>query len=362
MRALSLFSGIGGFDLGARAAGVDVALASDLDDEALKLLHEAQGSAVLCGPIESLLSTGALRDAWIGSPPDLVLGGPPCTAFSHAGFWLDKKRGGLDPAAQLLRFFVEVLASFRPSAFVLENVPGLAFKTHRRFFDGLLEGAADLGFATSQTIISASDHGVPQKRRRLFVVGVRTGKPVPLEFEPLPLRSSGWALADISARPEPDEVPRGAYEGLLERVPEGGNYLHFTERYGHRPPLFQNRGRYWSFLLKLHPEKPASTIPAQRVTWNGPFHWENRHLRLPELRRLQGFPDWYPLAADPHAARRHLGNAVPPLLANAVVSAVRAVLTGDSRIPGPILAAAESGASASDVLAAFPSGPLTSGA
>jgi hypothetical protein len=83
--------------------------------------------------------------------------------------------------------------------------------------------------------------------------------------------------------------------------------------------MFKYRGRYWSFLLKMHPDLPAPTIPAQRVTFNGPFHWSSRHLRIRELARLQGFPDWYTWSADRHHARVHIGNAVPPLLGGIVV-------------------------------------------
>jgi DNA (cytosine-5)-methyltransferase 1 len=139
-------------------------------------------------------------------------------------------------------------------------------------------------------------------------------------------RNTQWALQDLTDRPdlaEPDENPNGRWSELLPKIPPGGNYLHFTERYDYEPPIFKNRGRYWSFLLKLDPMQPAPTIPAQRVTFNGPFHWENRHLRLREMARLQSFPDWMPLDSRLTDARLHIGNAVPVALGAALFWALQ---------------------------------------
>ncbi len=97
-------------------------------------------------------------------------------------------------------------------------------------------------------------------------------------------------------------------------IPPGENYLYFTENRGYSDSIFKWRSRYWSFLQKLDPHKPSPTLPAQRISNNGPFHWNNRHLRLREIARLQGFPDNYPLPKL-RQARQQLGNAVPPILA-----------------------------------------------
>ena len=126
-------------------------------------------------------------------------------------------------------------------------------------------------------------------------------------------------------------MPRGRWEDLLAEVPPGGNYLHFTERHDYEPAIFRNRGRYWSFLLKLDPDQPAPTLPAQRVTFNGPFHWANRHLRVREMARLQSMPDWMPLDERSVKARRHIGNAVPVALGAAVLWALRRQLGSASR-------------------------------
>lgn len=321
--ALSLFSGLGGLDLGARAAGVNVVLATDSDQEALGLLEETQGTATLPGDMRDLLTTGALERSLEGTRPDILFGGPPCTGFSHAGFWLDDKRSGRDPASQLLDTFIEAVRTLRPEAFVLENVPGLKFKTYVRFYESLIARTRRAGYTVTATILDASRFGVPQARRRLFIVGARHGRRIDLDdAAELPERTAGWALSGLEAAdnpPERDERPAGAHAHWLDHVPPGENYLCLTAERGHPEGPFKYRGRYWSFLLKAHPDRAAPTVPASRVTYNGPFHWSGRHLRVRELARLQTFPDWQRLSPRLANARRHVGNAVPPLLATAVL-------------------------------------------
>lgn len=360
--ALSIFSGLGGLDLGARIAGLKVEVATDIDPEAVQLLSRACGTPHLVADIDQALS-GQLSSLWTADgAPRLLIGGPPCTPFSHAGFWLEDKRLGRDPARHLLQSYLECLGQFTPDAFILENVPGLGFNTHRPLLDSLVRRARDLGYEVTNSVLIASAFSVAQARRRLFIVGTRKGEAVSMSDWPeWPRRSARWAIGGLeeTGLAEPDEEPGKKYRDLLPLVPPGGNYLHFTEPRGWRPPLFRYRGRYWSFLLKIDPDEPAPTLPAQRITYNGPFHWLNRHLRMREIARLQSFPDWYPLSRDLPTARRHLGNAVPPLLAAAVITRVRQAL-GDIKKddwPDPLRVALDPGARFEDVAGAYPAPP-----
>lgn len=359
MRGLSLFSGTGGLDLGARIAGAQIELASDIDDSALEPLEESQNVSTVSGDLRSLLKEETLQANWFGSDPDLMIGGPPCTAFSHAGFWLDYKRDGKDPAANLLKDYSSAVEIFRPRALVMENVPGLTFRNHREHLNKFLDQLQKLGYRTSHALLRASDFSVAQARRRLFVVGVRGGaKQVDLESWPeFPERTSRWAFDGLgdSASAEADEVPKGKYTELLEGVPPGKNYLVYTKKRGAKRPHFKYRGRYWSFLLKLDPDAVSPTIPAQRVTWNGPFHWDSRHLRIRELARLQSFPDSYKFSSDVQAARRHIGNAVPVLMGAAVVWRTLQALGGDSSLPEALERAKDPEASYVDIENAYPS-------
>jgi DNA (cytosine-5)-methyltransferase 1 len=131
-------------------------------------------------------------------------------------------------------------------------------------------------------------------------------------------------LADRDDLAEEQEPVNGKYGHLLPDIPPGDNYLFFTAKRGHPKPLFEWRKRYWSFLLKLDPEQPSPTIQAQPGPYVGPFHWRNRRLRLPEILRLQSFPDGYEIVGSRRSAQVQVGNAVPPVLAEKVAERLAA--------------------------------------
>ena len=143
---------------------------------------------------------------------------------------------------------------------------------------------------------------------------------------PLPHVTTGQALDGLVTSPEPEEVIRGKWGHLLPGIPLGDNYLFYTDRRGHPDPVFEWRSRYWSFLLKLDPSRPAPTIQAQPGPNVGPFHWESRRLRVPELRRLFTYPDDFQFAGKRSAIQHQVGNSVPPLLAQRVAEQVAVVL------------------------------------
>ena len=347
---------MGGLDISAHVAGLNIALATDRDEEALRVLRSGLGTSTLGFDVESR----SISDLLSAVPDcDIVIGGPPCTAFSHAGFWMKKKRNGEDPATAQLDDFLDVVREIQPRAFVLENVPGLLFKTHSRFFERLVNRARRAGYWLSWKVLNASDFGVAQARRRLFVVGIKNGRHFEFPSPTWPRRSSSWAIGDLADRPEfaeDNEYPRGRWADLLTEVPPGGNYLYFTARFGYNPPIFKYRGRYWSFLLKLDPDSPAPTIPAQRVTFNGPFHWKSRHLRLREMARLQSMPDWMPLHENATTARRHIGNAVPVALGAILLWSLRMQLgdASESDQPAMFKTLSDPSSSVQDVIDSIP--------
>lgn len=357
---ISLFSGAGGLDLAVESAGglemagtpspYRVAVATDNDASARDTyLANTPDVPYLVDDIrevstDELLAAGDLQVGEAG----LVVGGPPCTPFSKSGFWLAEKRESRDPNASLLDEFVRVVREAQPEAFILENVQGLTYRTHAIQLNRLLRGLAEAGYNPSYRVLLAADYGVPQLRKRLFVVGRRDGEPFVFPErthsgdsehtkrranDPLPLHvTAGEAFVGLLEVPEPQEVVRGQWGDLAAEVPPGENYLWHTERKGGRD-VFKWRSRYWTFLLRLSPDKPASTVQAQPGPWVGPFHWENtqdpqsgnlcaRRLRVAELKRLQTFPDDFTIIGGRDVAQRQLGNAVPVALGQAVVAAL----------------------------------------
>lgn len=342
--AVSLFSGAGGLDLGVEQAGFTTAAAVEIDDDAAdtmeKNLHGLASPVIrrdiLKVPTREILWAAGLRGS---ERPDLLVGGPPCTPFSKSGFWLDWKRAGLDPGASLLQAYTRVLAEARPRAFLLENVYALTYQNRasRPAFARLLREINAAGYDYRWAVLNAADYGVPQSRPRLFVIGVPKGRPCPELPSPThggqwerratgnptrPHVTAGQALEGLSTEPERGEEIRGKWAHLLADIPPGDNYLHYTAERGHPQPVFKWRSRYWSFLLKLDPGKPSPTIQAQPGPNVGPFHWDNRRLRVPELRRLFTYPDGFDFAGSRSSIQAQIGNSVPPLLARHVAQAL----------------------------------------
>ncbi len=357
---VSLFSGAGGLDLAVERADAPplvpaapgdgllrVSVATDYNEPALQTLRaNFRATPTLTGdirvtPTEQILAVAGLNPG----EPVLVVGGPPCTPFSKSGFWLEQKRESRDPNASLLDEYVRVVRESRPEAFVLENVQGLTYSTHRTQFDRLLRGLGELGYNPQWKVLLAADYGVPQLRRRVFVVGRRDGErfvfPEPThsgwserdrKIDPtkVPHVTAAQAFAGLPrlVRASDDEIVDGQYGQLAAEIPPGQNYLWHTDRYGGRNH-FEWRSRYWTFLLRLDPNRPSTTLQAQPGPYVGPFHWENlatasgeeraRRLRVTEMLRLMSFPDDFKIAGSRVDAQRQLGNAVPLELGKAVV-------------------------------------------
>ena len=138
----------------------------------------------------------------------------------------------------------------------------------------------------------------------------------------MPAQTAGEALAKYSGAEysEPEEVVTGRWAEHLRTVPPGMNYKAHTAWAGHPHPAFVTETRFWHFLLKLHPDQSSWTIAASPGPWTGPFHWESRRLRTPELAALQGFPPDYHFCGTRRERVRQIGNAMPAPLASALLA------------------------------------------
>lgn len=351
--AVSLFSGAGGLDLGIERAGYSVVFAVENDPTAVATLNRNRSmwypklAEVAPLDITTLDPDDVLKQLDLcPGDIDLLAGGPPCVAFSKSGFHLEYKREGKDPKANLLEYYLDYLKALQPAAFLMENVFGLAYRNQSAaFFEALCEGITGAGYSLSHGVLNAADYGVPQNRQRLFLIGCRDGTQLELPKtthwgeherrlppdnvdELAPHVTAGEALHGLATTPEDGEAVNGKWGHLLPEIPPGRNYLHYTKELGHPAPLFTWRSRYWTFLLKLDPDRPSPTLQGQPGPYVGPFHWESRRLRVPELKRLHGFPDDYVLEGTRREVVLQVGNAVPPLLGEVVARAVRDQVDG----------------------------------
>ena len=348
LKAISLYTGVGGLDFGFEAAGFRTAVALDNELVACRTLRLNRKWPVLEGDIDTISSKDILRAAGLKSgEADVLIGGPPCQPFSKSGYWANGDARRLDdPRADTLSAYLRVLRDTKPKAFLIENVHGIAFKGKDEGLHHLKEGLAEVNrragtrYTIHWTKLNAAGFGVPQMRERVFLIGSRDGglfkfpsythgpsgdtdsKARNLE----PYRTAWDAIGDLPHRlNDPALAMRGKWADLLPTIREGENCLWHTNR-REGLPLFGWRTRYWSFLLKLAKNQPSWTIQAQPGPAIGPFHWCNRKLSAAELCRLQTFPDGLSFDCSQADIQKLLGNAVPSLLAEVLAREIRVQL------------------------------------
>ncbi len=361
LKVISLFSGMGGLDFGFEAAGFETRVALDADHHACRTIRLNRPWEVIEDDINKISSETVLeRSRLAPGEADILIGGPPCQPFSKSAYWV---RGDVprldDPRSNTLTGYLRVLRDTRPRAFLLENVHGLAYEGKDEGLRYILDGIARINretgtrYEVSWKVINAAEHGVPQIRERVFMIGSRDGQkfrfPEPTHAradrigEDLfgkiePYRTAWDALGDL---PEPDAAESnlkvgGKWGDLLPTIPEGENYLWHTDRGGGHP-LFGWRTRYWSFLLKLSKRLPSWTVQAQPGTATGPFHWKNRRLTFQELCRIQTFPENLLIDTGRTEMQRMLGNAVPSLIAEVMAREIRRQFFGSALKTPPML-------------------------
>lgn len=355
LTAISLFTGAGGLDYGFEAAGFRTAVALELDPRCCQTLRSNRSWPVIQKDIATVPTSELLAAAGLKvGEADVLIGGPPCQPFSKSGFWVSGEARRLnDPRASTLEGYLRVLAEVQPKAFLLENVEGLGFRgkdeglqlINRRL--AAINDAYGTQYRANIETLNAADFGVPQVRRRMFVIGSRDGNsfsfPSPTHVNSRDAQPgdnhrsylTAWdALHDLPSPVGAEASLKGKWADLLPTIPEGYNYLWHTDR-GEGEPLFGWRRRFWSFLLKLAKDQPSWTIQAQPGPATGPFHWNNRRLTMREMARLQTFPDDVQILGSLADAQRQLGNAVPSLLAEALARAIAKQLLG-KRIAGDL--------------------------
>lgn len=358
LRAISLFSGCGGLDLGVASAGFQILASVEIDPHAVASLNQWTNHL----PYRHLTYHQDIRllDPWVmmrecgleAGTLDLLVGGPPCQSFSGIGF----RRGLADPRGLLLFEMVRFAEVLLPKAIVIEQVKGLVnFQSEEgQGVLAMLQGELErLGYGVSWRILNAADYGVPQSRQRIFIVALRNGA---LFSFPKPTHVSASVTIGIDSKTRLHKTLDEVIQNLPDPVQKGApptdpNHIDVTpsrdrERIHHVP-----EGEWLAAQLHLPAElrgklSKKDTTKYRRLSRHAPaltlrcgeIHYHptlDRYLTPREYLRLHGYPDWFELAGpirsrsgsvkdlDQH---RQVANSVPPPLAGAIASRVKAVV------------------------------------
>lgn len=327
---IDLFAGCGGMSLGFEMAGYHNIVAIDFWEDALATYkHNRNQSNTLCADLATL-DPKSVRNNFNIDQIDVIIGGPPCQGFSIAG-----KRIIDDERNKLYKSFVNFVKYFSPKAFVMENVPNILSIGNGKVKDAILHDFSSLGYTVEYRILTASDFGVPQNRRRTFFVGLRDGGKFifPENSVIIPVTSKE-AISDLPEESVPNGQPYlcapksdyqilarqdsiGIYnhettihtkqtQSIISMVPDGGNYKDLPKE------LWDTRKVHIAWT-RLNSKRPSFTIDCGH---NHHFHY--MYDRVPTVResaRLQSFPDSFIFTGNKGSQLKQVGNAVPPLLA-----------------------------------------------
>ncbi|EJL77459.1 DNA-methyltransferase Dcm [Variovorax sp. CF313] len=369
--ALSLFSGCGGFCEGIESSGFEVRAAVELDKYACETYrHNFPRTKLFEGDVQSFLTEGTDHvESFRVKGVDLVFGGPPCQGFSQIGMRrLDDERN------ELYQQYTRIVAKLKPRVFLMENVPNLALMNKGHFKHLILKEFADLGYSNTVMLrVSADDYGVPQTRQRVIFVGTRDEEQLNVDLGSLcewvleglkvarPV-TVAEAISDLPAKivdsgdvmPYPKTTKLTPFQKDMRLDHDGTHYTKAGKRkrgLGNEQVVLHNhhtkemqakRAHLISFLKpgmkadslpkhiwngarpekwrRLHPDLPSYTILAQMhrdmSEWVHP-HLE-RWITVREAARLQSFHDGFVFKGSEWQQLKQVGNAVPPLLGNAL--------------------------------------------
>lgn len=336
-KIVSVFSGVGGIDFGFEEAGFQTIFATDHWEKACDSLKvNFPKSEVVC---DDIVNVNFKKIKTQHKSIDGFIGGPPCPPFSKSRFYRKEKKRGIndiDGYTTIINYFRGV-EELNPKFFFFENVHGFVYKPHKSALELVERESKRLGYKIFHKVLNAANYGVAQTRKRFICIGVKKDMPkfhFPHQTHSDPKNqingtkkwvTCGDILSDIDFDLEEDNKMQAGskHKHLLKIIPPGENYLFLTKEKGYPNPEFKWRSRYWSFLLKLSPERPSWTIQASHSNNMGPFHWKNRFLRINEIKRIQSFEDKHIFLGSYKEQWRQVGNAVPPKLAKVIASEIK---------------------------------------
>ena len=341
---IDLFAGAGGFTLAAKAAGIKIKAAVEVNKHACNtyrknfITRKHNPPKLFEQDIVSLDIRALMADIGLARGQcDILLGGPPCQGFSthrinNAG--IDDPRNGL-----LLKYF-EFIEHIQPKFFVVENVPGLLWKRHEKYLKKFISDARATGYTVfPPTVLNAKDFGVPQNRKRVFIVGVRNGLNLNVDWPPNPTHFSPGSRDERGRALRPWRASKVAFDKPLS--PDDVNAVHLNhsamliEVFAKTPlnggsrsqsgrvlPCHDDHDGHKDVYGRIDPLKPSPTMTTACINPSkGRFvhPTENHGITARHAARLQTFPESFIFEGGIIAAGVQIGNAVPVQLGSAVL-------------------------------------------
>jgi DNA (cytosine-5)-methyltransferase 1 len=299
MRAISLFSGCGGLDLGLLRAGIDIVWANDNDDDAVATYTRNIGNHIVREDICGIDARG-IPDA------ELVVGGFPCQGFSCANL----RRTASDERNALYLQFIRILRVKQTPMFLAENVRGILSLEGGKVVEMILKDFSELGYSVTMRTFNLADYGVPQIRKRVIFVGIRKDLVKSIQFE-FPRATHGQSV------PERCLKPWMSIGEALRGIPEPTSRGHGLSN--HVCSLYKVTNRNFTGHRRTDPNKPSPTILARGNGQGGVCalqHPKNhRRMSVRETAIVQTFPRSFTFSGGLNSMYRQVGNAVPPLFA-----------------------------------------------
>ena len=303
MKVVSLFSGAGGLDLGFIKAGHNVVWANDNFSDAVDTYKTNIGDHIICKDIAEIPSSEIPEH-------DILIGGFPCQGFSLA----NSKREENDKRNKLYLELLRVLVDKQPKFFLAENVKGILSLNKGKVFEMIINDFSNAGYRVKYKVLNAADYGVPQRRERVIITGVRQDVSYDLQY-PMPTHSQS---NDLYAAETTPWVSIGA---ALSNIPEPEEE---HQLYNHTYSKFKLKFNGYLGNRAVDPNKPAPTVTARGDEKGGVvvLHHPNNHRRMSvrELALVQSFPINFIFEGNRSSAYRQIGNAVPPLLGYAIAT------------------------------------------
>lgn len=326
MNVLDLFSGPGGLSIGLQRAGFSVRAAVEFNRDAMSTYARHTSEAQHFN--EDIRGVGFSQ---FRGKIDLVAGGPPCQPFSMGG-----ARKATADVRNMVPEFIRCVAEVQPYMFLMENVPGLTLSSVRPYFDGVLHELAALGYHLNWSIVNSADFGVPQKRRRLFVLGCKDRT---LRL-PAPTHGPGLMFPHPRSRDFLTHDPKGIVPASLVKFAKAPDlrpnpYAGHVYNGGGRPidpdgpchTILASSGgskTHWIDTLGIAPEYHAHLLaggaPREGIVPGA------RRLTVEECAIIQTFPKELEFCGSRSAQYTQVGDAVPPTLAAAIGMAIAAQL------------------------------------